>query len=265
VHAQTMKALIHVPCDLEPENDVRLLMSGKEFSREQREMLPAGLDSYFSFKPELPVRIDTQADPTLPAALPLLCVPIGLALKGLKPLPYDVNFVPPRQRARKRRSKRKIGAAVAAVAMLLLSIAGMANSIFKLNMRHMVLKEQVHELQKEFSSIEQLQGEAEKIEQFTGLIQEIRTREISKLKLLNELTNIIPKDIWLTEINITASKRLVKLSGFAVSAAQLIPTLEASTLFEKVKFTSPITKDKVNDRERFRLEMRLVTNKEKTS
>ncbi|MCP4714392.1 MAG: pilus assembly protein PilM, partial [Deltaproteobacteria bacterium] len=39
VHAQTMKALIHVPCDLEPENDVRLLMSGKEFSREQREML----------------------------------------------------------------------------------------------------------------------------------------------------------------------------------------------------------------------------------
>lgn len=72
---------------------------------------------------------------------------------------------------------------------------------------------------------------------------------IRPLPLLRELTELLPADVWLT--NLSLDRKSIELAGFAGSASQLIPLLEGSPSLERVEFTSPVTKGR--DREQFRL------------
>ena len=132
-----------------------------------------------------------------------------------------------------------------------------------MNTRLAILNEQLYELKLQVKSIEDLQKETERIERFSVVIKDIKDKDASKLKLLEELTMIIPEDSWLTEFKYIAKEKKVKLSGFAVSASKLIPMLEESAMFENVKFTSPITTDKREKKEKFRIEMTVSTGKSK--
>ena len=85
----------------------------------------------------------------------------------------------------------------------------------------------------------------------------IDSSDVGKLEVLRELTEIIPEDAWLTEFNYNSGRREIRLSGYALSASQLLPVLEQSGLFENVRFTSPITTDQRLQKEQFRLEMQL--------
>lgn len=149
----------------------------------------------------------------------------------------------------------------AAVAVLLVCslAANFVNNIINMNLRQTVLTEQLGQLKLEVQSIEDLQSDAEKIERFSVVIKNIKKEDASKLKLLEELTGLIPEDSWLTEFRYTAKEKKIKLSGYAVSASKLIPILEESQLFENVRFTSPITTEKGRNKERFRLEMTVST------
>ena len=69
------------------------------------------------------------------------------------------------------------------------------------------------------------------------------------LPVLQELTDTLPADAWLTNLSVDRSG--LELGGFANAASQLIPLLEASPGLERVEFTSPVTKGR--DREQFRL------------
>jgi len=85
----------------------------------------------------------------------------------------------------------------------------------------------------------------------------IRDTDMSKLRMIEELTRLIPDDSWLSECNYKAEEKKIRISGFAVSAAKLIPILEESPLFDNVKFSTVITTDKRSEKERFRIEMNL--------
>ncbi len=69
------------------------------------------------------------------------------------------------------------------------------------------------------------------------------------LPLLRELTELLPQDAWLSQLN--ADLRGVELVGQANAASQLIPVLEASGWLERAEFTSPVTRGR--DREQFRV------------
>jgi len=118
------------------------------------------------------------------------------------------------------------------------------------------------EIKKQVKEIEDLQAKAKHIEQFSKNIKKIKERDISKLKVLEELTSVIPEDSYLHEFKYEKSKT-VQLSGYAVSASKLIPILEESVLFENVKFISPITTDKKANKERFRIKMTISSGKSK--
>ena len=62
----------------------------------------------------------------------------------------------------------------------------------------------------------------------------------SKLKILKELTEIIPLSAWLTELKYKEGK--IELSGEAESASILISALEESPLFSDAEFIAPIVK-----------------------
>jgi general secretion pathway protein L len=71
----------------------------------------------------------------------------------------------------------------------------------------------------------------------------------------------MPMDGWLSDFSYKVSNKKIKLSGYAVSASKLIPILEESKLLENVKFTSPITTDRKSEKEKFRIEMTVSSEK----
>ncbi|MCJ7783415.1 MAG: PilN domain-containing protein, partial [Desulfobacterales bacterium] len=83
-------------------------------------------------------------------------------------------------------------------------------------------------------------------------LDQIRSGEISKGDLLEELTRLLPNTTWIWNLKYNGNE--VELSGFADSASDLIPLLDKSPLFEKVEFLAPVTKE---------LQMRGDGNKEK--
>jgi len=254
-----MKAIIHLPYKKVEQSRCNFFLSGKEMGKSYVDHAPEEIRPSFSVIQKLPVRIDKKDHGAMTSVIPLLSVPIGLALKGLVRLPFDVNFIPLPLRQKKRKSKKKILFALVVVLLLCFGVSVIANNIIKMNVRNAVLDEQLHELKLQVQSIENLQSDAERIEKFSKDIKRIKNSDVSKIKLLEELTTIIPEDSWLTEFRYKANEKKITLSGYALPASKLIPILEESGLFENVKFTSPITTEKGRDKERFRLEMTVNT------
>jgi general secretion pathway protein L len=193
--------------------------------------------------------------------LPLLSVPIGLALKGLKSAALDINLIPLNQRLKKKRSKRKLVIAAIPFIILVLIAALISNSINNMEIREAALDKKLKEYKLKAKNIDRLQNETKKIEQSSTAIKDIKESSKNKLKLIEELTLIMPMDGWLSDFSYKVSDNKIKLSGYAVSASKLIPIFEESKLFENVKFTSPITTDRKSEKEKFRIEMTVSSEK----
>jgi Tfp pilus assembly protein PilN len=112
-----------------------------------------------------------------------------------------------------------------------------------------VLTQRVDRRTPDVRAIEQLVASIERSRREAGVLKSFEAQHIRALAVLRELTELLPADVWLT--NLTVDKNGLELSGFAAGASQLIPLLEASPAFERVEFTSPVTKGR--DKEQFRL------------
>jgi Tfp pilus assembly protein PilN len=73
-------------------------------------------------------------------------------------------------------------------------------------------------------------------------------------EILRELTVLLPDGCYLSEM--TYRERKVEIAGFAPSASQLLPAIEASPMFAEVEFSAPIVAQNTG-LERFRIRMRL--------
>jgi general secretion pathway protein L len=101
----------------------------------------------------------------------------------------------------------------------------------------------------EVKAVEQLQASVERARRELEILKGFEAQHTRPLAILRELTEILPADVWLT--NLTIDKNGVELSGFAATASGLIPLLEASPTLERAEFTSPVTKGR--DKDQFRL------------
>jgi general secretion pathway protein L len=75
-------------------------------------------------------------------------------------------------------------------------------------------------------------------------------------RIIEELTAIIPDSAWVSDLRIDGE--VVEFTGYAKSAAALIPLLEAAPLFQEASLTSPIVLDSAEDKERFSVRLRLA-------
>jgi len=117
------------------------------------------------------------------------------------------------------------------------------------------------ELQKNkpmIAAVEKLSTDINGLESQINLLRTLRSKE-ETLEILAELSAILPKDAWISNLeyktyDIKDKKEGVGglvLRGYASSASALIPILEASPYFEKLAFSGPIKK--AGDKEQFRL------------
>jgi len=96
-----------------------------------------------------------------------------------------------------------------------------------------------------------LQQEFERNLQREALLFEMKARFPPAARIIEELSQVLPDDTWLIQLEI--ADREVRLTGFSAAASQLVALLEASPLFRDVEFRSPVTQDQRTGRERFHI------------
>lgn len=105
------------------------------------------------------------------------------------------------------------------------------------------LEPAVGALQREENQLEQLRKQA-------GLLMELEQRRGETLRVLDELSKIVPNTVYFSNLRYRAGS--LELQGNAENASTLIPLLERSPVFENVGFNAPSNRGRDN-RETFSL------------
>jgi Tfp pilus assembly PilM family ATPase len=187
---------------------------------------------------------------------------VGACFIGLGMGEFGINMIP-HKRDHHRHKKSPIIAQVFAGIIVLLLIA-IASAEYVKNKKYMEdIDAALKKNEPEIAVLEEITSDATLFRDRKTLLQTVRENEIA-LEVLAELTGILPKDAWLTNLHYKGLKTHKKkekggelvISGFAASSSTLLPLLEDSPYFEKVEFVGPIKKTK--DKEGFKLKAWMV-------
>ncbi len=107
----------------------------------------------------------------------------------------------------------------------------------------------------EVGKIESLKKEIDAAGQEINAIRGFKTSRPVMLDLLREMTRVLPKNVWLSRVRFTEST--VEIEGYAASATDIVPKLEASGYFKKVEFSSPTFRDVRLNADRFLIRMEI--------
>lgn len=107
----------------------------------------------------------------------------------------------------------------------------------------------------EVRKIEALKKDVTALESDRAAISSFKGSRPMALSILRELTTVLPKTAWLTRTRITETT--VDIEGYASSATELIPKLEASPYFRKTEFASPTFRDARMNSDRFAIRMEI--------
>jgi Tfp pilus assembly protein PilN len=118
-----------------------------------------------------------------------------------------------------------------------------------------LIDKQITQKKGEVKKVEALRKEIDAITKERDIIGDFKNSRQMTIGLLKELTQLIPKDAWLTRVRI--SDKLVNIEGYAPSATVLVPKLEGSPFFEKVEFASPTYRDPKLNQDRFQIKMEI--------
>ena len=178
----------------------------------------------------------------------------ALALRGMVEYPIQFNFLPSLISSDKKQKNTRI---VTAILLALALVLGGVNLIGGYIKERIMLKEvnqKIEEIKPLGDKAIALTKEARKLSIRKKEIEEFRSHKIWISDLLLELTEIIPKTAWIEKLNL--DKNELEIIGYADSASSLISILEASSLFEDVKFTSSITIRGL-EKEKFKMKAKL--------
>jgi general secretion pathway protein L len=193
---------------------------------------------------QLPLSPGTEGSGENPAALSAVAMALRVPRRGS----LRTNLVPEDARARPFPWPLAATAALGLVALLLgLAIPGVRALDRERTLS--ALTEQVERRGPEVKAIEQLANSVERSRRELEVLKGFEAQHTRPLAVLRELTDLLPADVWLT--NVTIDKNGVELAGFAAAASGLIPLLEGSPTLERAEFISPVTKGR--DKDQFRL------------
>lgn len=113
----------------------------------------------------------------------------------------------------------------------------------------------------EVRKIETLRNSLEGIEKEIAGIETFKSSRVMTLDLLREMTAVLPKDTWLSRLRITDST--VEIEGYAASATEVLPKLEASEYFKRVEFAASTSRDTRLNADRFTIKMEIENRAEK--
>lgn len=177
----------------------------------------------------------------------------GLALKGLKKVPMQINLLPPELRRKPGRAGRNILLVLLGL-IFLLGLSWGGSYIFRQRLVLDNLNFRIKTLQAEVSGIERVGESCEELEDRISYLEKQYLGCVSVLGMLKDLTERVPENSWVREL--TFSEKGVVLNGYAEAASELIPLLEESPLLKDVVFLSTIVKAK-DGKESFRIGLKV--------
>jgi len=76
------------------------------------------------------------------------------------------------------------------------------------------------------------------------------------IKIIDELTQLVPDDTWLTRFSILKGE--IQLQGESNTASSMIPVIESSNNFTEARFRSPVTRNNISNKDKFNLTAKLA-------
>jgi Tfp pilus assembly protein PilN len=164
--------------------------------------------------------------------------------RGARPL----DLLPVALRPRRLTRGQILTASLVAATVVLAVTAAMVPG-YRETQRLAAVNQQIAGLDQEVRAVEQILKDVERKRRLLRTIETVESTSIRALPVLRELTDTIPNDAWLTLLSLDLKG--VELTGQANAASALIPLLENSPRFERVEFSSPVTRGR--EREQFRI------------
>ena len=166
-----------------------------------------------------------------------------------------VNLLPRTSRARTPSKIDFLPTALSALAALLLIIAiayPLAQQKFRLNR----LDDAISRLGPAAIAAEKTQDEIADAVRLSGFFVDKWAMMPTKIRLLNELTRIVPDDTWLARVQIQGTT--IRIHGESEGASSLIGLIEASEIYRDARFSSPVTKNPRTSNDRFVIEVEIA-------
>ncbi|MFQ5671610.1 MAG: PilN domain-containing protein [Nitrospinales bacterium] len=167
----------------------------------------------------------------------LMGTSLSLGLRKLRSNWAEINILPRTLRPKKSKFNLKTTLAFSVIVALLL-VGLLVVKIVHNNLTLNNLKDQLKEARSQVVGLEKIDLEYDALMQFVDLFANIDKQSPPKLPVLQELSTIIPKDTWLTDISFSKDKMEIK--GLSASASKLIPILESSPYFKDTAFNGSI-------------------------
>lgn len=180
---------------------------------------------------------------TSPALIPA----IGVGLAAVREGTAAINLLPAEERRSTEEGPPLLTFLCAAVLVLMTGV-WLVSAVIKDQRIASQLHEELSTLEPAMRTVRHNEDEEKALNDKLRLLTQGDRRRISVL--LKELTEVVPKDAYLTTFRFRSGK--IELEGFAKSASDLVPMLERSPYFKNAQFTSPVTKVQDNQ-ERFSL------------
>lgn len=162
------------------------------------------------------------------------------------------NLLPERYRQRGSKLSQSAHWLVSVLLMLLL-LAALIWPVWMQGQEVESLKARIRQLEKQNQVVDAQQAEIDALRAETQKLIDIKRQSPALLPVLNELSNLLNDETWLTHMQFSGQH--MQIQGQSPAASALISVLESSEFFNNVSFVSPLTQDKISGRERFQISM----------
>jgi general secretion pathway protein L len=173
----------------------------------------------------------------------------GLALKAFHEPKTSINLLPKSLRKKPSRIGQWM-LVVLSTAAVLTGLGWLGSHILQQRFMSHRLEANIRELDAQMIEIKQMESNAEALKARISFLEGIKQDGVPILDLLRELSTAIPPTAWIRELNVSGNE--IRLDGYADSASELIPVLDASPMITDVTFLSAITRGR-DGKEKFRI------------
>lgn len=175
---------------------------------------------------------------------------------GDPPRPEGFNLLPEARRPRYVHARARFNLLLGAGLAVLLALV-MLQSVMLRERTVSGLRAQADELRVEARRVMQLRQALEETMMAASFLAEKRASQPAVIELMNELTRILPDDIWLQQFQLQGTD--LRIQGQADGSQRVIGLLNESESFESPEITGTISVDPRSGQERFRSQVRVVT------
>ncbi|QOC23047.1 PilN domain-containing protein [Wenzhouxiangella sp. AB-CW3] len=184
---------------------------------------------------------------------------IDVAASGEEtPSPLGVNLLPEAERPPYVYKRARLNWMLAAglVAMLVLV---MAQSIYLRERSVDQLQAEVDSLREQSETVVALQRQLEDSLTAANFLAELRRRQPVVIQVLDEVTRLLPDDIWLQQLQVRDNE--LHMQGLADGSQRLIDLINDSELLDDAEFRGSVNVDQATGRERFATRAQIQTGR----